>query len=80
MGNTENDIRILRKLLNNELFLGKFPVIEKVWVEEYGDNKIDIVLGPSDSKEFWSVNNDIYVYIHNLAKMAGVTTRYKIYP
>jgi hypothetical protein len=80
MDNTNRDIAVLRKLLHSEIFLGKYPFIEKVWVDEFGNNKIDIVLGTSDSKEFWSHNNNMYLDIHNLAKMADVTTKYRIYP
>ena len=76
----EQDVIVLKKLLNSPLFLDKYPMISRVWVEEYGNNKIDIVLGTSDSKEFWSHNNNMYLDIHNLAKMADVTTKYRIYP
>ena len=80
MDNTERDIKVLTKILHSDLFLGKYPFIEKVWVERFANNTIDIVLGSSDSGEYWAANNDMYVDIYNLAKMADVTTRYRVYP
>jgi hypothetical protein len=80
MNNTDRDINVLRKLLSSEIFLGKYPFIDKVWVDRFGINSIDIVLGPSDAGDYWSYNNDMYLDIHNLAKMADVTTKYRIYP
>ena len=79
MNNTERDINVLTKLLDSPLFLEKYPFIEKVWVSKFANNTIDIVLGPSDTGEYWPVKEEIYSYIHNLAKMAGVTTRFNIY-
>ena len=44
MDSIEHDVKVLHKILNSELFLGKYPVISRVWVEEYGNDRIDIVL------------------------------------
>jgi small-conductance mechanosensitive channel len=81
MDNIEHDVKVLRKILNSELFLGNYPMINRVWVEEYGTNKIDIVLSVKEpANEYWPVRDEVKKSIHNLAKMAGVKTRFNIYP
>lgn len=80
MDNIKDDINVLRKLLNSPLFLNKYPTINRVWVEKYGD-QIDIVLsidGPSD--EYWPIKDEIKSFVWTLVKMAGVKTRYNFYP
>jgi hypothetical protein len=77
----EQDVKVLKKILNSELFLGKYPVISRVWVEEYGINKIDIVLSVKEPySEYSPLRDEIRSYIWNIAKMAGVTSRFNIYP
>ena len=77
----EQDVKVLKKILNSELFLGKYPIIERVWVEEYGINKIDIVLSVKEPySEYSPLRDEIRSYIWNIAKMAGVTSRFNIYP
>jgi small-conductance mechanosensitive channel len=81
MDNIEHDVNVLKKVLNSELFLGNYPMINRVWVEEYGTNKIDIVLSVKEpANEYWPVRDEVKKSIHNLAKMAGVKTRFNIYP
>ena len=81
MDNIEHDVNVLKKVLNSELFLGNFPMINRVWVEEYGTNKIDIVLSVQEpANEYWPVRDEVKKSLHNLAKMAGVKTRFNIYP
>ena len=81
MDNIEQDVKVLRKLLNSPLFLDKYPLISRVWVEEYGTNRIDIILNVKDPySEYTPVRDEIKSYIYNLAKMLGVTTRFIIYP
>jgi hypothetical protein len=81
MDSIEQDVKVLKKILNSELFLGKYPVISRVWVEEYGINKIDIVLSVKEPySEYSPLRDEIRSYIWNIAKMAGVTYRFNIYP
>jgi hypothetical protein len=81
MDSIEQDVKVLKKILNSELFLGKYPVISRVWVEEYGTNKIDIVLSVKEPySEYSPLRDEIRSYIWNIAKMAGVTSRFNIYP
>ncbi len=81
MDNIEQDVKVLKRVLNSELFLGKYPVISRVWVEEYGNDRIDIVLNVKEPySEYTPVRDEIKSYIYNLAKMLGVTTRFIIYP
>jgi hypothetical protein len=81
MDNIEQDVKVLRKLLNSPLFLDKYPLISRVWVEEYGTNRIDIILNVKDPySEYTPLRDEIKSYIYNLAKMLGVTTRFIIYP
>ena len=79
MDNIEQDVKVLKKILNSELFLGKYPIIERVWVDKQYGNKIDIVMSITDPS-YWKVSDEIRSYIWNIAKMAGVTSRFNIYP
>lgn len=76
----EHDTIVLKKILNSELFLGKFPVIKRVEVNMYGIDGIDIVLIPNDIKQYWIDKKEIYPYIYNIATMASVTSRFRVYP
>ena len=81
MDNIEQDVKVLKKLLNSPLFLDKYPMINRVWVEEYGNNKIDIVLSVKEpANEYWPIREEIKSFIWNIAKMSGVTSRFNIYP
>jgi hypothetical protein len=81
MDNVEQDVKVLRKVLNGPLFLDKYPLISRVWVEEYGTNRIDIILNVKDPySEYTPLRDEIKSYIYNIAKMLGVTTRFIIYP
>ena len=81
MDNIEQDVKVLRKLLNSPLFLDKYPLISRVWVEEYGTNRIDIILNVKDPySEYTPLRDEIKSYIYNLAKMLGVKSRFIIYP
>ena len=81
MDNIEHDVKVLKKLLNSPLFLDKYPIIERVWVDEYGNNKIDIVLRVKEpANEYWPIRDEIKSYIWNIAKMAGVKSNFAIYP
>lgn len=81
MDNIEQDVKVLRKVLNSPLFLDKYPLISHVWVGEYGPNKIDIILRVQDPySEYTPLRDEIKSYIYNIAKMLGVTSRFNIYP
>ena len=76
----EHDIKVLKKILNSELFLGKYPMINRVWVDKYGDN-IDIVLNIKEpAADYWPIKNEVIDYIWALKTMAGVTSWYRVYP
>ena len=80
MDNIEHDVNVLKKVLNSELFLGKYPLISRVWVDKYGD-KIDIVLNVKEPySEYTPIRDEIKSYIWNIKNMTGVTTRFNIYP
>jgi hypothetical protein len=56
-------------------------VISRVWVEEYGNDRIDIVLNVKEPySEYSPFRDEIKSYIWNIAKMTGVTSRFNIYP
>ena len=81
MDNIEHVVKVLKKLLNSPLFLDKYPVIERVWVDEYGNNRIDIILSVKDPfKDYYLSRDEVKSFIWNIAKMSGVTTRFNIYP
>ena len=79
MDNIEHDVKVLKKLLNSPLFLDKYPIIERVWVDKQYGNKIDIVMSIND-QSYWSLSDEIKSFIWNIAKMSGVTSRFNIYP
>ena len=79
MDNIEHDVKVLHKILNSELFLGKYPIVDRVWVDKRYGNNIDIVMSIND-QQYWAVRDEITSNIWNLAKMAGVTSRFQIYP
>ena len=79
MDNIEHDVKVLHKILNSELFLGKYPIIDRVWVDKKYGNNIDIILSINDP-QYWAVRDEVTSYIWNVTKMAGVTSRFKIYP
>ena len=81
MDNIEHDVKVLHKILNSELFLGKYAMISRVWVEEYGNDRIDIVLNVKEPySEYSPFRDEIRSFIWNIAKMSGVTSRFQIYP
>ncbi|MEY3421285.1 MAG: hypothetical protein RIR48_1577 [Bacteroidota bacterium] len=75
----ERDVNVLDKMLNSKLFLDKYPFISKVFVYQYM-NKIDIVLSPSEMEPYWLIKDEIFTFIRELARMAGVETRFDVYP
>lgn len=81
MDNIEHDVKVLNRLLNSELFLGKYPIIKRVWVEGYGNKKISIILSVKEPySEYSPFEDEIKSYILNIAKMAGVKPNFVIYP
>jgi hypothetical protein len=61
--------------------MDEYPLISRVWVEEYGTKRIDIILNVKDPySEYTPLRDEIRSYIWNIAKMAGVTSRFNIYP
>jgi hypothetical protein len=82
MDNIERDIKILRKLLWSKLFLNKFPIISRVFVNKNGEN-IDIILSVKiikDTKEYFAVRDEIVSYIWTFSKASSVEKKFNIYP
>jgi hypothetical protein len=75
----EHDGIVLKKILNSNLFLGKYPMITRVEVDPYGKG-IDIVLIPNNTQEYWDIKKEIHSYVWELSKLASVTSRFNIYP
>ena len=81
MDSKEHDVKVLDKILNSELFLDKYPMVNRVWVYLQYGNKIDIVMNVKEpADDYWPVKEEISSFIWDIAKMAGVTTRFNIYP
>ena len=84
MDSIEHDIKVLHKILNSELFLGKYPMINRVWVDRkiyQHMGLIDIVLSVNEpADEYWPVRDEAKTFIHTLAKMVDVKSHLKIYP
>jgi len=84
----KNDVKVLDKLLNSPLIFRDYPFIKKIIVYEQR-NKIEIVivikedetLSHNDkSNRYWEHAAEVKNLIYSLAKMAGVTSRFDIYP
>ena len=73
------EVKILDKLLNSPLLLDKYPVINYVSIERYG-SIVDVVLILNDTKEYFKLRDEILLYIWNISKMAGVESRFNVYP
>lgn len=83
MDNIEHDVKVLHKILNSELFLGKYPMINRVWVDAKITKLVEIAIvlsvkEPAD--EYWPVRDEVKTFIHNLAKMVDVKSPLRIYP
>ena len=77
--NLNHDVKVLDKLLNSQLLLGKYPVINYVSVERYG-SIVDVVLIPNDTKEYFKLKDEIRSYIWDISRMASIESRFNIYP
>ena len=80
----EQEVNILKKLLNNKIFLSHFPLIRFVHVNQYGKENIDVVFNfvdgfvYSDYEDFREESREL---IYQLAKYAGISVRFiSIYP
>ena len=81
MDNMEHDVKVLKRLLNSELFLGKYPMVKRVWVDRKAAGRIDIILNVQEpADEYWPLRDEIKSYIYNLAKMVEVRSYLSIYP
>jgi len=84
----KNDVKVLDKLLNSPLIFRDYPFIKKIIVYEQR-NKIEIVIVIREdetlthnqkSNRYWEHADEVKNLIYSLAKMAGVTSRFDIYP
>ena len=80
----EQEVNILKKLLNNKIFLSNFPLIRYVNVNQYGKENIDVVFNFVDGfvyNDYEDFREESRELIYQLAKYAGITPRViSIYP
>jgi len=80
----EQEVNILKKLLNNKIFLSNFPLIRHVNVNQYGKENIDVVFNFVDGfvyNDYEDFREESRELIYQLAKYAGITPRViSIYP
>ncbi len=81
MDKFEHSIKILDKVLNGKLFLGEYPMVDRVSVSKYGDG-IEIVMIVGNVGEYWPFRDKAHEFISDLRKMLGITSeiRINIYP
>jgi len=81
MDRMDHDINVLDKILNSPVLLGTYPFISHVHVYQFHKH-IDVVIVFDYSKkdDFFFNRDNIHITISDLAKMAGVETKYKIHP
>lgn len=78
----DKEVKTLKKLLNHKIFLGEFPEITYVAVDEFGQG-IDVVffyregVSHAESRLFRPKAGNLVL---SLAKMAGIKSRISIYP
>ena len=78
----EQEVKILKKLLNHSIFLENFPEITYVAVDKFGEG-IDVVFFYRDGL----TRDEIKLFrpkaghlVHSLAKLAGIKSNLSIYP
>lgn len=80
----EEEVNILKKLLNNKIFLSNFPLIRFVHVNQYGKENIDVVFTFNDGFEYSDykgIREEARELVYQLAKYAGISPRFiSIYP
>ena len=80
----EQEVNILKKLLNNSLFLSDFPLIKYVHVNQYGQENIDVVFTFIDGFEYSDykcIREKAIESVYQLAKYASISPRFiSIYP
>jgi hypothetical protein len=80
----EQEVNILKKLLNNQIFLSNFPLIRYVNVNQYGKENIDVVFNFVDGfvyNDYEDFREESRELIYQLAKYAGISSRFiSIYP
>ena len=80
----EQEVNILKKLLNNSLFLSDFPLIKYVHVNQYGKENIDVVFTFNDGFEYSDykgIREKARESVYQLAKYASISPRHiSIYP
>ncbi len=72
MEKLEHSIRVLDKVLNSELFLGKYPIIKRVEVEATGRSSLTIILIYDETKDYWDQRGKIHRFIWDIRKMIGI--------
>ena len=75
----EQDIYILNRLLNSKLFLDKYPMIDRVHVNQYGKG-VDVVMIVNDAKTYFPLREVIKDYIWDIGRYASVKSNLNIYP
>lgn len=80
----EQEVKILNKILNSEVFLNKFPLISHVFVNQYGEKNIDVVFSLKDNlsfKDYEPFREDARMTAYELAKFVDINPRLiSIYP
>ena len=80
----EQEVKILKKLLNNKIFLENFPLIRYVHVNQYGMDNIDVVFTFTDGfvyDDYKDFREEARELIYKLAKYASISSRFiSIYP
>jgi hypothetical protein len=77
-----DEVEILKKFLNNEKFLTKFPMINRVFVNNYDKDSIDIVISVKENmmRDYIKSSTDVRNYIYNMQKIVGIRKYLTIFP
>jgi hypothetical protein len=79
MDKLEHSVGLLKKVLNSEIFLERYPIIKRVEVDPTGRSSLTIVLIYDESKNYWDQRSEIHSFIWDIGKMLGISNDIYMY-
>jgi hypothetical protein len=70
---------LLKKVLNSELFLGRYPIIKRVEVEPSKVSITIILIFDESTKDYWDQKPEIHSFIRDIKKMLGIPNIINLY-
>ena len=70
---------LLKKVLNSELFLDRYPIIKRVEVEATKLSITIILIFDESTKDYWDQKPEIHSFIRDIKKMLGIPNIINLY-